>query len=1849
MKIYILFIFLTYFANRILAKTDNKEFCLHNYDGITKVVNPFYMNANNETVYFDTIEEYSKYIGPTWFGVSYCGNSTVVNNVGRYFTYVGDDKNKKPSDDYEVESNKISKDNNQSNEINKDNSNKSSKVKRYMNFVKRKNDNILNLETKEEFKNYYDNLYKKLMDPKEPLKCIPLNSVNPAYNPYHPLLIRTSNSNRANIINNMGTAYGGNTNNIMKNINNNASEKDGEVQQCGIVYNMKGSSISCSVRISNTIDESVSITDSNGKTYHQAYGVVYSDSNSYSDDINTILELSVSSTDSKSLSYSESDMVSNSSERVLTYTTSKGSSVTDSNENTHIETNEKAYAHTESEEHSHARSDGGEIVDETNWSKSEEVTHVDEYSRMDLNDYKNAKPKAEQLTESQSKQFSKRGGGLCVPCDVVDTVTNVVGTGANIYFQYEANEIAEEANDIAKTSNDIARNSTEAAYIANDIASEANSIAIGANEASWKANNLTLQSITSQETIAEEDRELQIKLNKLNSEQELSIALAGTRMTSDSHSTINTKGGSHSQSKNWSDTYTDTSGISNTWTTTNGYSDSYTKGHSETSTKESTRSDSISNLLTNSYTKDNGWSFESSSTNSESNSYSFGKSNTRSHSNDISMDESLEASVEKSYQKSISYANTKEQSQTLEFHIPDNGCYNLTAVPMFKSEVNIWACGDYDINGEFYVHYQKSIHPIEITGFAKTPLECNKKQTELVVIDNNYQNRNYISDNGKPKNTLISGQYLSKGNKIKSPNGKYYFGLLEDTGELALCKGNFNKESIVWSNGIDYLKDDKYDLKFTVNFNGHLVVTAKNIFAKYRILESDRKNDEEDKKANLEKRRNPLERVSSLLNKSTAKIKSTTTETTTTTTTSTIKSATTVTTTNTTTNTTTTTTTATTNDNNNSNNNNTTIITTTTTTTTTTTITTTIDTINTPINEQQVKMGNYRNNEEIIIWDSLPKDLPYNVGYSDNVGYSLVLIDDENSDYCTLTLYDGVGIKIWEIKPGQEDYIGYTFPKEYNMPLAFETKQPVGDISKYDFHNIIRPEVNNTYTHKMRFSCDTTMKENEALVSKNGKYKFYLQPSGNLVIKENTRTMWSSLTAEIEMFESPYTLSFSPIGELILRDKNKFIMWETVNADSFKNTAKIEETQEFYLILSDDGELYIEDNQHNMYWSSWPVRLYSQHIRYIYPTIYDITSCKEIIRNKYIYNLFSNPDIYNFYKDPKDPTSYVRKYYTSYLLPNESLISLYHATLNVTNTEVTFYYEHNNKMQSRILASCGKNSNIKELKLENNGLFLYCNDNTYKTIASLPENPKYYRLSIVKKHKMDYPDLMIYNTKTKEFLWGLKPVKFLNSVVPKKVKKGEYDRIITANNFTTFDRLISYNGGGNHIYFSNKHGLEFSDKAYKSFKSLSLLDDNFYINDELIIKDNKNMELSYDGINDKLIIGNETTDIIWELYGKKKCNSFISSDKNCNTIYSFNYFFNEYNKTTFYLSENWLFYKNKYNFIFNFKDYLKDLNEPVYSMTLNTNGDITLNNNKYILHKEYYIKDKFYELIMKGYNLILKSNTGEYKWALGNIFNRPYNASSLKIGDSFKEGEMLYCGDYSMIILNGKLLYRDHKSKRSTEIKYSPNKSGYLYEIEIGVNDINFKDKENNSLNHISSPNQSFNSKLYCDKNTRSIVWKINNTIKWRYPEISSNNGDLQDKKYILLCNKYYQKCLYAANRIGSNVRYADYSKTLKNFKWYFEIINKKSYLKSAINDDICLIVDNDKIITGKCSENIDKARISYNEPKNYIEYFNSSNKQYKCISGIDDRNNRNSPQYLTLANCNKKDEKMIWEIKTPN
>jgi len=336
------------------------------------------------------------------------------------------------------------------------------------------------LNTKEEFTEYYNNLYNKLLDPKKkkkkPLKCIPLTSVNPAYNPYHNSLIIGNKD--VNIITNVGRSISGDDK--KSTFDNLVKDNDGNynIEQCCLVYNMKGAIISCSIRVSNTIEDSAIISDTSGNTYHQSYGIVSSDTN-------TILEASVASTNGNIISKSESNSQSNASERTITYPTSKSHSSTDDINNTHTTTYNESYAHTISEEHSHAKSKGGSVTNESNWSKSEEVSHMEEYSRMDINDYNNVK------NTPKKRYISKRG--------FLDGLT-------------EANDIARDANKYTGEANDIAK----------------------------AANALTERSIESEEEIARQDRELQRELNAANSLQELNIALVGTKSTSDTHTNCST-------------------------------------------------------------------------------------------------------------------------------------------------------------------------------------------------------------------------------------------------------------------------------------------------------------------------------------------------------------------------------------------------------------------------------------------------------------------------------------------------------------------------------------------------------------------------------------------------------------------------------------------------------------------------------------------------------------------------------------------------------------------------------------------------------------------------------------------------------------------------------------------------------------------------------------------------------------------------------------------------------------------------------------------------------------------------------------------------------------------------------------------------------------------------------------------------------------------------------------------------------------------------------------------------------------------------------------------------------------
>ena len=62
-----------------------KEFCLYNSEGMIKLYDPIYRNKEGKLVHAETIEEYAKILGPTWYGVSFCNNNTLVNSLGLYF------------------------------------------------------------------------------------------------------------------------------------------------------------------------------------------------------------------------------------------------------------------------------------------------------------------------------------------------------------------------------------------------------------------------------------------------------------------------------------------------------------------------------------------------------------------------------------------------------------------------------------------------------------------------------------------------------------------------------------------------------------------------------------------------------------------------------------------------------------------------------------------------------------------------------------------------------------------------------------------------------------------------------------------------------------------------------------------------------------------------------------------------------------------------------------------------------------------------------------------------------------------------------------------------------------------------------------------------------------------------------------------------------------------------------------------------------------------------------------------------------------------------------------------------------------------------------------------------------------------------------------------------------------------------------------------------------------------------------------------------------------------------------------------------------------------------------------
>ena len=70
----LIFTICIFLANCTLAK-ESRVFCRYNYNGVSKVYDLAYFDNEGHI-------EYAKVLGPTWYGVSWCDNSTMVNGIG---------------------------------------------------------------------------------------------------------------------------------------------------------------------------------------------------------------------------------------------------------------------------------------------------------------------------------------------------------------------------------------------------------------------------------------------------------------------------------------------------------------------------------------------------------------------------------------------------------------------------------------------------------------------------------------------------------------------------------------------------------------------------------------------------------------------------------------------------------------------------------------------------------------------------------------------------------------------------------------------------------------------------------------------------------------------------------------------------------------------------------------------------------------------------------------------------------------------------------------------------------------------------------------------------------------------------------------------------------------------------------------------------------------------------------------------------------------------------------------------------------------------------------------------------------------------------------------------------------------------------------------------------------------------------------------------------------------------------------------------------------------------------------------------------------------------------------------
>ena len=261
-------------------------------------------------------------------------------------------------------------------------------------------------------------------------------------------------------------------------------------------------------------------------------------------------------------------------------------------------------------------------------------------------------------------------------------------------------------------------------------------------------------------------------------------------------------------------------------------------------------------------------------------------------------------------------------------------------------------------------------------------------------------------------------------------------------------------------------------------------------------------------------------------------------------------------------------------------------------------------------------MPHYRSDEWIIVWSSAPINHNVTIGTPftiiDNVKITYKLIVEDSGH---LNLYDALGIPIWTATQKNPHSHGYKFPEVYLVPTNF--------ITPYDFdiHNSLNRAIvirKDSTLYSLNKGC-RFLKPNEALASPNERFKVFLESTGNLIIKDASRTMWESATTNLPFAKPPYQLVLNPTGNIMILDSNYNIIWLSIHNETDASIGP------YQLDILDEGRLVVRDKKRSIVWESWPTNNMSYGVTFFKKIEYRFVHCHNR-PPKIKYGLFSNQD-----------------------------------------------------------------------------------------------------------------------------------------------------------------------------------------------------------------------------------------------------------------------------------------------------------------------------------------------------------------------------------------------------------------------------------------------------------------------------------------------------------------------------------------------------------------------------------------------------------------------------------------------